>query len=103
MLIVTTDTISGKNIEPIGFVEGAVIQLINMGKGFTAINAFGKGGELEAYTENLTQACQIARGRVIQQANGLQADAVIGYRCDICESSSSLINVYAYGTAVKFV
>ena len=103
MIIVTTDSINGKNCEPIDYVEGAVIQLINMGKGFTALNALGTGGELGAYTENLMQACQIARGRVIQQANSLQADAVIGYRCEICESSSSLINVYAYGTAVKFV
>ena len=103
MLIVTTDNIAGKTLEPLGIVEGAVTQLINLGKGFTAINAFGSGGELEAYTELIMQACQVARGRIIQQALKGEADAVVGYRCEISESSNSIINVYAYGTAVKFV
>ena len=104
MIIVTTDTVNGKPTEPIELVEGAVTQLINLGKGFTAINSFGTGGELEAYSELIMQACQIARGKVIQQANALQADAVIGYRCDISDSGKGgIVNVYAYGTAVKFV
>lgn len=87
MLIVTTDTINGKTFEPIELVEGAVTQLINLGKGFTAINSWGTGGELEAYSELIMQACQIARGKIIQQAIALQADAVVGYRCVISDSS----------------
>ncbi|MBR3421462.1 MAG: heavy metal-binding domain-containing protein [Ruminococcus sp.] len=104
MLIVTTDAINGKTLEPIELVEGAVTQLINLGKGFTAINSWGTGGELEAYSELIMQACQIARGKIIQQAIALQADAVVGYRCVISDSSKGgIVNVYAYGTAVKFV
>ena len=103
MLIVTTDSIMNKNIEDIGLVEGACSQLINFSKGLGALNAFGTGGELESYTELINHACQIARGHLIQQAIKENADAVVGYRCTISESSNSIVNVYAYGTAVKFI
>lgn len=103
MLIVTTNTISNKNIEEIGLVEGSVTQLMNFSKGFGALNAFGSGGEISSYTEFVMETCQIAKGRLIQQAIKEQADAVVGYHCEISESSNQIINVYVYGTAVKYV
>ncbi|MBR6069253.1 MAG: heavy metal-binding domain-containing protein [Ruminococcus sp.] len=103
MLIVSTDTINGRNIEEIGLVDGAVSQLINFSKGLGALNAFGQGGELDSYTENIMNACQVAKGKLIQQAIRENADAIVGYRCVISEASNSIVNVYAYGTAVKFI
>ena len=103
MLIVSTDTINGRNIEEIGLVDGAVSQLINFSKGFSTLSNFGQGGELEPYSELIMNACQVAKGKLIQQAIRENADAIVGYRCIISEASNSIVNVYAYGTAVKFV
>ena len=54
MLIVTTDHITGKNVEMLGLVKGSTIQTVHMGKDI--MNGFKTlvGGELTSYNETVS-------------------------------------------------
>ena len=56
MLIVTTDHITGKNVEMLGLVKGSTIQTVHMGKDI--MNGFKTlvGGELTSYNEMMNEA-----------------------------------------------
>ena len=63
MLIVTTDSISGKEIiEVKGLVRGSTVRSKNIGKDIGASFKNLVGGELTGYNEMLTEARQIAIG-----------------------------------------
>ena len=101
MLIVTTDQIAGKEIlEVKGLVRGSTIRSKNIGKDIGAALKGVVGGELTSYNEMLTEARQIAIGRMVEDAKEKGANAIIGMRL----MSSSVINgaaeMVAYGTAV---
>ena len=60
------------------------------------------GGEITAYTEMLNEARQIAVKRMVDEAEALEADAVIGIRYGSAQMMQGAAEVVAYGTAVKF-
>ncbi len=102
MLIVTTDTINGKQLEMLGMVKGSTIQTVNA---FRDIGAGLKtliGGELKKYNEMMDNARSIATERMIEEANRLGADAIVGARYATSAIMQSAAEVMAYGTAVKF-
>ena len=103
MLIVTMDTIPGKTLEPIGLVKGSTIQTVNA---FRDIGAGLKtliGGELTKYNEMMDNARKIATERMVAEAKGLGADAVVGARYATSGIMQSAAEVMAYGTAVKLL
>ena len=55
------------------------------------------------YAEMLTEARQIATGRMAKNAEELGADAVVGMRYASASVMQGAAEVIAYGTAVKFV
>ena len=61
------------------------------------------GGEVTDYAEMLTEARQIATGRMVKNAEELGADAVVGMRYASASVMQGAAEVIAYGTAVKFV
>lgn len=103
MILVTTDFITGKTLETLGLVRGNTIQCKHIGKDFGAGFKQLVGGELTGYTEMMTEAREIATGRMIQEAYNLGADAIIGIRYASSNVMDSAAEVLAYGTAVKFV
>ena len=60
------------------------------------------GGEIVAYTEMLNEARQIAIKRMVDEAEALGADAVIGVRYGSAQMMQGAADVIAYGTAVKY-
>lgn len=88
MLLVTTETIAGKELEPLGLVKGSTIQSKNIGRDITQGLKTLVGGELKSYTDMMNQARQIATNRMIEEAQALGADAIVGVRYT---SSSILI------------
>ena len=58
---------------------------------------------LTDYAEMLTEARQIATGRMVKNAEELGADAVVGMRYASASVMQGAAEVIAYGTAVKFV
>lgn len=103
MKLVSIDTVPGKEFEALGIVKGTTVQTKHLGRDFMAAMKTLVGGELTGYTEMLNEARQIATKRMVDEAEALGADAVIGVRYGSSAIMSSAAEVIAYGTAVKFI
>ena len=103
MLLLNIDHIPGKEIEARGLVKGTVVQSKNFGKDFMAGMKTLVGGEIVGYTEMLVEARQIATKRMVDAAEALGADAIVGVRYASSSVMQGAAEVIAYGTAVKFL
>ena len=103
MLLSTTEAINGKEFEVLGLVKGSTIQTVNAIRDIGAGLKTLVGGELKKYTQMMDGARDIATGRMIQEAEGLGADAVVGVRYTTSSIMQSAAEVTCYGTAVKFI
>lgn len=103
MILVTTDYIAGKNFEMLGMVKGSTIQSKNLGRDITQSFKTLVGGELKAYTEMMNDARALATKRMVEEAEGMGADAVVNIRYNSASVMQGAAEVMAYGTAVKFV
>ncbi|WP_418666982.1 heavy metal-binding domain-containing protein [Allofournierella sp.] len=103
MLIVTTESLPGRPYEALGMVKGNVVQSKNFGKDFMSAMKTLVGGEVVAYTEMLSEARQIAVGRMVKEAEALGADAIVCLRFASSSVMQGAAECIAYGTAVKFV
>ena len=101
MLLLNIEYIPGKKIEAPGIAKGSVVQSKNFGKDFMAGMKTLVGGEIESYTDMLNEARQIATKRMVDEAEALGADAVIGIRFASASIMQSAAEMCAYGTAVR--
>ena len=91
MIIVTTDFVPGKEITELkGFVRGNCVQSKHIGKDILAGLRTIVGGEIDEYTEMMTEARQKAIGRMTEDAKEKGANAIIAVRL---ETSSIMQNV----------
>ena len=102
MLLVTTETVTGKELEMLGVVKGSTIQTVNALKDIGAGLKTLVGGELGNYNKMMEKAREVATGRMVEEAEKLGADAVVGMRYATSAVMQSAAEVMAYGTAVKF-
>ena len=102
MILTTTETINGKELEMLGLVKGSTIQTVNairdIGAGFKTL----VGGELKKYNEMMDKARNLATERMIQEAESLRADAIVCVRFSSASVMQSAAEIMAYGTAVRF-
>ena len=103
MRLFTTENIPGAAYEALGLVKGSVVYSKNFGKDFMAGMKTLVGGEIKGYTEMLNEARAIATKRMVEEAEALGADAVVGMRYSSSSVMQGAAEVIAYGTAVKFV
>ncbi|MBO5657299.1 MAG: YbjQ family protein [Agathobacter sp.] len=103
MILVNTDYISGKELEMLGLVKGSTIQSKHIGKDIGAAFKTMVGGELVAYNQMMSEAREIATKRMVQEAESLEADAIVNIRYASSAIMQGAAEVIAYGTAVKFV
>lgn len=103
MLLVNTETISGKNLETIGLVKGSTIQSKHIGKDISQSFKTLVGGELKSYTQMMNDARDLATSRMIKEAEELGADAIVGIRYASSAIMQGAAEVMVYGTAVKFI
>ncbi|MBQ6575287.1 MAG: YbjQ family protein [Lachnospiraceae bacterium] len=103
MLIVTTETINGKNLEMLGTVKGSTIQTVNAFKDIGAGLKTLVGGDLGNYNKMMVKAREVATQRMVEEADALGADAIVGMRYATSAVMQSAAEVMAYGTAVKFI
>ena len=102
MILLTIEYVPGREIEALGLVKGTVVQSKNIGRDFMAGMKTLVGGEIVGYTEMLIEARQIATKRMVDEAEALGADAVVGLRYGSASVMQGAAEVIAYGTAVKF-
>lgn len=103
MLVITTSSIEGKKITKyIGIVNGEAIIGANAVKDFFAGVRDVVGGRAGAYEQSLREAKSIALREMMDQAQRLGANAIIGVDLDYqaIGSNGSMIMVSANGTAV---
>jgi uncharacterized protein YbjQ (UPF0145 family) len=104
MIVVTTEQIEGKSIkETLGLVRGSTIRARNVGHDIMAGLRNIVGGEVKDYTVMLAQAREEAMQRMIEQAEKMGANAIIGTRFVTSMVMSGAAEMVAYGTAVKLV
>ena len=101
MLITTSESIPGKNIvSTIGYVKGSSARarhaVADMFAGLKNI----VGGELSAYTELLGESRDEAVQRMLQEAVGRGANAVVNVRMATSAITPGASEILAYGTAV---
>ncbi len=103
MLIVSTDYISGKNLEMLGIAKGSSIQTKNIGRDITQGLKTLVGGELNSYVDMMNQARTLATERMIEEAKQMKADAVVNVRYTSSSIMQGAAEVMVYGTAVRFI
>lgn len=103
MLLVTTEQIAGRNVEPLGIVEGSSIQNVHAGKDIMNSLKTLVGGELTSYTEMMEKARKLATDKMVKNAQQMGADAVICVRYSSSEVMQGAAEVLVYGTAVRLV
>ena len=102
MIITTSDSIVGKEIvETIGLVRGSTIRARHMGHDVMAGLRNIVGGEVKDYTIMLAQAREEAMQRMIEQAEKMGANAIVGTRFVTSMVMSGAAEMVTYGTAVK--
>jgi len=102
MILTTTETISGRELETLGLVKGSTIQTVNAVRDIGAGLKTLVGGELTRYNEMMNDARALATKRMVEEAEVLGADAIVGVRYSSSSIMQSAAEVMAYGTAVKF-
>ncbi len=103
MLMTTTNTIQGKDIESyISIVSSEVILGANVVRDFLAGITDIIGGRSGAYENKLSEGREMALKELEQRASRLGADAVIGIDLDFETLREGMMMVIATGTAVKF-
>ena len=103
MKLVSIDRYPGKEMEVLGLVKGTIVQTKNLGRDFMAGMKTLVGGEIVGYTEMLNEARQIATKRMVDEAEALGADAIVGVRYGSSQVMQGAAEVVAYGTAVKLI
>ena len=102
MKLISIENYPGKQVEVIGLVKGTIVQTKNLVRDFMAGMKSLVGGELVGYTEMLNEARQLATKRMVDEAESLGADAIIGVRYGSSQVMQGAAEVVAYGTAIKF-
>ena len=101
MIVVNTETIPGYEIlDMLGIVQGNTVRAKHAGRDIMAGLKNLVGGELEGYTELLTESRQQALTRMMDQARELKANAIVNVRFSTSAVTSGAAELYAYGTAV---
>jgi uncharacterized protein YbjQ (UPF0145 family) len=101
MLISNLEIVPGKRIvKHLGLVQGSTVRSKHVGKDIMAGLKNIVGGELKGYTDLLKEARQEATDRMVQQAQGIGANAVLNVRFSTSSITQGAAEMLAYGTAV---
>lgn len=102
MIVSTTEDVAEYDIsEILGIVIGNTIRARHIGKDITASLRSLVGGEITEYTGMLAESRDQSLQRMIDRANELGADAIVGVRFQTSMIMQTTAELLVYGTAVK--
>lgn len=102
MIVVTTPDVAGSEIgEVLGMVRGSSIRARHIGSDIMAGLRNLAGGEIPEYTKMLAEAREQAVDRMIEEAQMLDADAVVMVRFQTSMVVAGAAEMLCYGTAVR--
>jgi len=103
VIVTTTFSIEGYRIRQyLGIVRGIIVRAPTITQGISGGLKSIIGGRIGAYTEMCEQARQQAYELLVDHAEAIGANAIVGLRYDASEvaSKASATEVLCYGTAV---
>ena len=102
MIVTTGNDIPGKKVAKVlGVVKGSTVRARNVGRDIGAGFKSLIGGEIKTYTDMTKDSREEAYNRMVNEAIGLKADAIIGVRFTTSMVMAGASEMLAYGTAVK--
>ena len=101
MIIVTTDEIPGKKVTRVlGLVRSSTVRARHLGRDIMALLRGLVGGEIHEYTKLLAESREHSLDRLVTEAKGLGANAVVCLRFMTSQVAPNMAELLAYGTAV---
>jgi uncharacterized protein YbjQ (UPF0145 family) len=101
MMLLTTDTFPGREVEALGLVRGSTVRAKHIGSDIVAGLRNIVGGEVKEYAALMAGAREQALDRMQAEAAKLGADAVIAVRFETSTITQGASEILAYGTAVR--
>lgn len=101
MMLVNTDFVPGKTtVKNLGLVRGNTIRARHLGRDILAFLRNIVGGEITDYTKMMAESREQALDRMVEEAEGLGANAILNVRLTTSMIMQSASEILAYGTAV---
>ncbi|MFW5683223.1 MAG: YbjQ family protein [Spirochaetota bacterium] len=101
MILATTETVPGRRIATaLGLVRGNTIRARHLGKDIAAAFKNLAGGEITDYTKMMAESREQSLDRMIEDAEALGADAIVGIRFTTSSVMQGAAEILVYGTAV---
>lgn len=101
MIVATSDTIMGHEIvEVLGLVRGNTVRARHIGGDIMAMLRNIVGGEVHEYVKLTAESREQALDRMIEEAEGLGANAVVTVRFATSTVAMGAAEIFVYGTAV---
>ncbi|MEX2528259.1 MAG: YbjQ family protein [Gemmatimonadota bacterium] len=101
MIVVTTPNVPGMKISRcMGLVRGNTVRGRHLGRDITAMLRLLAGGEIREYSKLMGETREQAIDRMVEEARGLGANAVVAVRFQTAEVTRGAAEMLCYGTAV---
>jgi uncharacterized protein YbjQ (UPF0145 family) len=102
MIVTTMNDIPGYEVDEVyGEVMGLTVRSRNIGSQLGASLKSILGGELKGMTKALVDSRRQVMERMIEEAEGRGANAIIAMRFDTSEMGPQWTEICSYGTAVR--
>ncbi|HLY86756.1 MAG TPA: YbjQ family protein [Gaiellaceae bacterium] len=102
MIVTTMNDIPGYDVDEVyGEVMGLTVRSRNIGSQIGAGLKSILGGELKGMTKALIDSRRQVMARMMEEAEGKGANAIIAMRFDTAEMGGQWTEICAYGTAVR--
>ena len=103
IIVTTTEVVPGnETARVIGIARGSTVRARHVGRDIFAGLKNLIGGEIEEYTRLQAESREQALQRMVQDAERMNADAVVNVRITTSMIMQGASEILAYGTAVKF-
>ncbi|MFT5860887.1 MAG: hypothetical protein ACI865_003003 [Flavobacteriaceae bacterium] len=102
MILSNIDSIPNREFtEILGIARGSTVRARNVGRDILAGFKNLVGGEIDGYTKLQAESREQALDRMVQDAEQMNADAVVNVRFSTSVIMQGASEILAYGTAVK--
>ena len=102
MIVATTDSLPGRRVTAVlGLVRGNTIRARHLGKDISAAFKNLAGGEISDYTKMMAESREQAIDRMIEDAESVGADAIVGVRFTTSSVMQGAADILVYGTAIR--
>ena len=96
MIVLTTDSFPGREIEPIGMVRGWTVRAKHIGSDIVASLRNIVGGEVKEYASLMAGAREQAYDRMVAEAERLGADAIVAARFETSNIAQAASEILAF-------